>query len=90
MGPPRSGRSRCRPPDLVVLDLMLPGTGGLQVARRISAARELPMLMLTARGDEDDVLRGFEAGVGSRRLWGRWPAVSRVRRRRGLPDRPES
>lgn len=56
----------------------------------ISAARELPMLMLTARGDEDDVLRGFEAGAGSRRLWGRWPAVSRVRRRRGLPDRPES
>lgn len=50
-------------PDLVVLDLMLPGTGGLQVARRISAARELPILMLTARGDEDDVLRGFEAGA---------------------------
>jgi DNA-binding response OmpR family regulator len=50
-------------PDLVVLDLMLPGIGGLQVARRISAARELPILMLTARGDEDDVLRGFEAGA---------------------------
>jgi two-component system alkaline phosphatase synthesis response regulator PhoP len=50
-------------PDLVVLDLMLPGTGGLQVARRISAARELPILMLTARGGEDDVLRGFEAGA---------------------------
>ncbi len=50
-------------PDLVVLDLMLPGMGGHQVARRISAARELPILMLTARGDEDDVLRGFEAGA---------------------------
>ena len=50
-------------PDLIVLDLMLPGTSGLQVARRISAARELPILMLTARGDEDDVLRGFEAGA---------------------------
>jgi two-component system alkaline phosphatase synthesis response regulator PhoP len=50
-------------PDLVVLDLMLPGTSGLQVARRISAAHGLPILMLTASGDEDDVLRGFEAGA---------------------------
>lgn len=50
-------------PDLVVLDVMLPGMGGLQVARRISAMHELLILMLTARDDEDDVARGFEAGA---------------------------
>ncbi|GAB4255665.1 MAG: response regulator transcription factor [Thermoleophilia bacterium] len=50
-------------PDLLVLDLMLPGMGGLQVAKRLSARRKVPILMLTARGEEDDQLRGFEAGA---------------------------
>lgn len=50
-------------PDLIVLDLMLPGIGGLQVARKLTATRDVPILMLTARGEEDDVLRGFEAGA---------------------------
>jgi two-component system alkaline phosphatase synthesis response regulator PhoP len=50
-------------PDLVVLDLMLPGMGGLQVARKLKASRDVPILMLTARGEEDDVLRGFQAGA---------------------------
>jgi two-component system alkaline phosphatase synthesis response regulator PhoP len=50
-------------PDLVVLDLMLPGIGGLQVARRVAASRGIPIIMLTARGAEDDVLRGFDAGA---------------------------
>jgi len=50
-------------PDLLVLDLMLPGMGGLQVARRLTASRRVPILMLTARGEEDDVLRGFDAGA---------------------------
>lgn len=50
-------------PDLVVLDLMLPGVDGLEVARRIRARGTTPILMLTARGDENDMLRGFEAGA---------------------------
>lgn len=50
-------------PDLVVLDLMLPGFDGLEVCRRVQAIRPVPVLMLTARDDETDVLVGF--GVGA-------------------------
>jgi DNA-binding response OmpR family regulator len=50
-------------PDLVVLDVMLPGYDGLEVCRRIQAERPVPVLMLTARTDETDVLVGL--GVGA-------------------------
>jgi DNA-binding response OmpR family regulator len=50
-------------PDLVVLDLMLPGFDGLEVCRRIQALRPVPVLMLTARVDETDLLVGL--GVGA-------------------------
>jgi DNA-binding response OmpR family regulator len=50
-------------PDLLVLDLMLPGLSGLEVARKVRAGRATPILMLTARGSEEDVLRGFDAGA---------------------------
>jgi DNA-binding response OmpR family regulator len=50
-------------PDLVVLDLMLPGLDGLEVCRRIQRHRRVPVLMLTARDDESDVLLGL--GVGA-------------------------
>lgn len=50
-------------PDLILLDLMLPGMSGLEVARRIRAKRPVPILMLTARGSEDDMLQGFDAGA---------------------------
>ena len=50
-------------PDLVVLDVMLPGFDGLEVCRRIQARRPVPVLMLTARDDESDVLVGL--GVGA-------------------------
>src|SRR3954447_12641991 len=50
-------------PDLVVLDLMLPGYDGHEVCRRIQADRPVPVLMLTARADETDVLVGL--GVGA-------------------------
>ena len=49
--------------DLVVLDVMLPGFDGLEVCRRIQAERPVPVLMLTARDDETDVLVGL--GVGA-------------------------
>ncbi|MFH5824106.1 response regulator [Georgenia sp. AZ-5] len=50
-------------PDVVVLDVMLPGLDGLEVCRRIQAEREVPVLMLTARDDETDMLVGL--GVGA-------------------------
>jgi DNA-binding response OmpR family regulator len=50
-------------PDLVVLDVMLPGFDGLEVCRRIQQRRPVPVLMLTARDDESDILVGL--GVGA-------------------------
>jgi len=50
-------------PDLVILDLLLPGIDGLEVCRRIQRARPLPVLMLTALDAETDVLVGL--GVGA-------------------------
>jgi DNA-binding response OmpR family regulator len=50
-------------PDLVVLDLMLPGLDGLEVCRRIQAQRPVPVLMLTARGTETDKLVGLAVGA---------------------------
>ena len=60
-----SAVSRCDElrPDLVVLDLMLPGFDGLEVCRPIQQQRPVPVLMLTARDDETDVVVGL--GVGA-------------------------
>ena len=60
-----TGIERCRElrPDLVVLDVMLPGVDGLEVCREIQRARPVPVLMLTARDSETDVLVGL--GVGA-------------------------
>lgn len=60
-----SGVSRCHElrPDVVVLDLMLPGIDGLEVCERIQADRPVPVLMLTARDSEHDLLVGL--GVGA-------------------------
>lgn len=54
--------SRLRP-DLIVLDVMLPGIDGLEVTRRVQAEHPVPILMLTARDDETDMLIGL--GVGA-------------------------
>jgi DNA-binding response OmpR family regulator len=51
------------PPDLVVLDLMLPGMDGLEVCRRLRAASPVPVVMLTALGEETDRLVGLETGA---------------------------
>jgi len=50
-------------PDLIVLDVMLPGFDGHEVCRRVQADRPVPVLMLTARDDETDILVGL--GVGA-------------------------
>jgi DNA-binding response OmpR family regulator len=52
-----------RPPDLVVLDLMLPGMDGLEVCRRLRQASPVPVVMLTALGEETDRLVGLETGA---------------------------
>lgn len=51
------------PPDLVILDLTLPGMDGLEVCRRLRAAGAVPILMLTARAADADKLVGFEVGA---------------------------
>ena len=50
-------------PDLVVLDVMLPRVDGMEVCRRIRAASQIPIIMLTARGEEIDKLLGLELGA---------------------------
>src|SRR5881392_1942548 len=50
-------------PDLVVLDLMLPGLSGLEVTKRLRADGALPIIMLTARGEEADRVVGLELGA---------------------------
>ena len=50
-------------PDLVILDLMLPGMDGLEVCRRIQRDRPVPVLMLTARDSETDLLVGLAVGA---------------------------
>ena len=56
-------RAAARRPDLVVLDLMLPGMDGLEVCRRLRGQGPVPVVMLTARGDEDDRILGLEVGA---------------------------
>ncbi|RFA13144.1 DNA-binding response regulator [Subtercola boreus] len=51
------------PPDLVVLDRMLPGIDGVQVCRRIRANSAVPVILLTALGAEEDRILGLEAGA---------------------------
>jgi two-component system phosphate regulon response regulator PhoB len=53
-------------PDLVLLDWMLPGGSGVQLARKLKEhefTRDIPIIMLTARGEEEDKVRGLEAGA---------------------------
>ena len=50
-------------PDIVVLDVMMPGLSGIDVLRRIRAHSSLPVLMLTARGDEENRVLGLELGA---------------------------
>ena len=50
-------------PDLVVLDLSLPGVDGLEVLRRLRALAPVPVVILTARGEESDRVEGFELGA---------------------------
>jgi len=50
-------------PDLILLDLMLPGMSGIDVCERIREVSDVPVIMLTAKSDTEDVVRGLEAGA---------------------------
>ena len=54
---------RNNPPDLVLLDVMLPGLDGIEVCKQIRAESMVPIVMLSAKGDSHDVVRGLEAGA---------------------------
>ena len=54
---------RANPPDLVLLDVMLPGLDGIEVCRLIRNESMIPIVMLTAKGDSHDVVLGLEAGA---------------------------
>ncbi|MGF1338679.1 response regulator [Streptomyces flavovirens] len=50
-------------PDLLLLDLMLPAMSGVQVCRRVRESSQMPIIMLTARGDDVDIVVGLETGA---------------------------
>ena len=83
------------PPDLVVLDLMLPGDDGLALCRDLRARSNVPVIMLTARGEETDRIVGLEMGADDylakpfnpRELLARIKSV--LRRARSLPGNLE-
>jgi two-component system response regulator MprA len=62
-GPTALAAARDRPPDLVVLDVMLPGLDGVEVCRRLRAGSDVPILMLTARDTISDRVSGLDAGA---------------------------
>jgi DNA-binding response OmpR family regulator len=62
-GPAGLAADRETPHELVVLDLMLPGIDGLEVARRLRAASDVPIIILTARDAVADRVRGLETGA---------------------------
>jgi DNA-binding response OmpR family regulator len=62
-GPAALERARSLAPDLIVLDLGLPGLDGLDVARQLRRSSRVPVIILTARGDEVDRIIGLELGA---------------------------
>lgn len=50
-------------PDLVILDIMMPEMDGYEVCKRLQEMSDVPILMLTAKAEKDDLLRGFQAGA---------------------------
>jgi two-component system, OmpR family, response regulator MprA len=56
-------RAREHPPDLVVLDVMLPGLDGIEVCRRLRATSQFPILLLTALGGTEERVKGLDSGA---------------------------
>lgn len=62
-GPAALAKAARRPPDLVVLDVMLPGMDGVEVCRRLRETDDVPILMLTARDATGERVRGLDGGA---------------------------
>ncbi len=71
---------RQTPPDLILLDLMLPGTDGLTLCREIRRFSDIPIVMVTAKIEEIDRLLGLEPAPGGRKSPGWWWCRYRYRR----------
>jgi two-component system OmpR family response regulator len=86
--------ARERRPDLIILDLNLPGMDGMEVCRRVRAESQAPVVMVTARVDEEDRLAGLDLGADDylakpfspRELAARVRAVLRRAAREGTPE----
>lgn len=95
-GPAALASVKQHPPDLILLDLNLPGVDGLDVARQIRRTSEVPIIMVTARVEEADKLIGLELGADDyvtkpfspREVVARVRAV--LRRAHALPSVPET
>jgi DNA-binding response OmpR family regulator len=57
------GKVKAQPPDVVILDLMLPGMDGFECCRQLRRTSDVPVLIVSARGDSHDVVAGLEAGA---------------------------
>ncbi len=62
-GPDATQMAKTQQPDVVILDLMLPGYDGLEVTRQIRRSRDMPIIMLTAKDEVDDRVTGLDAGA---------------------------
>jgi len=62
-GPDALTRALDAPPDLVILDVMLPGIDGYEICRRLRAGGDVPILMLTAKDEVPDRVRGLDVGA---------------------------
>jgi two-component system KDP operon response regulator KdpE len=87
-------RAATRPPDAAIVDLVLPDLDGIEVCRRLREWSQMPIIVLSAVGDEDEKVRALEAGAddyvtkpfGPRELIARLQAA--LRRSRGAADEP--
>lgn len=85
------GAFRTTRPDLVLLDVMLPGMDGMEICRRIRAESGVPIVMLTARTDTHDVVVGLESGADDYIVKPFKPQelIARIRARLRRGDEPE-
>ncbi|OKL50201.1 MtrAB system response regulator MtrA [Boudabousia marimammalium] len=79
-------------PDLILLDVMLPGMDGIEICRRIRKESDVPIVMLTAKSDTMDVVAGLEAGADDyvQKPFKAKELVARVRARLRRTDEPQA
>jgi two-component system alkaline phosphatase synthesis response regulator PhoP len=82
-------------PDLLILDVMLPGLSGLDIAATVKSSRDVPILMLTSKDEEQDILAGFDSGADDylAKPFSPKVLVARVRailRRAGMASAPDA